>query len=61
MYADTEQAELATWEHDERVAAGMNRMGGPSRIYRSSGLSVTKFSERIFSCCSGRGRSLPRS
>jgi len=23
MYADTEQAELATWEHDERVAAGM--------------------------------------
>jgi hypothetical protein len=47
MYADTEQVELATWEHDERVAAGMERMGGPSRIYRSAGLSVTKFSERI--------------
>jgi len=27
MYADTEQAELATWEHDERVAAGMEPDG----------------------------------
>lgn len=27
MYADTEQAELATCEHDERVAAGMEPDG----------------------------------